>query len=448
MKKLLASLLILGMVGTMLTGCGSKDNKSGDKSGQSVQQTGSAKSTDSKEITVWMKKQLVDDANKMVIERGKEFAQKNNVKVNVEVIAYEDFMPKWTAAIESGKTPDVSFFGYQEVGQFYEKGVLADLSSLYGRLEKEKGSFYPSLKNAITFQGKQYGIPFWAESTVMYYRKDILSAAGFNQPPQTWDEFRRVAKTTTDAAKGIYGAGIGFGKGNSDAEFFTRALIWSYGGAEVEKDGKSVIINSPETVEAAKYINDIFTVDKTTPPSAISWDDSGNNKAYLSGQAVTVFNTGSVANSAKKDNPDLYKNTGLAPFPAGPKGRFVPGIENTLGIFKNAKNPELAEKLIEFYMDKDWYTSWIEKSAPLLVPVYSDLENKPVWQDPMNKPFIQSVKDFTFLGHRSDFSSRAGEVYNLRLLNDAFQRMLVDKVAPDKAIAELQTKMQEIYNKK
>lgn len=447
MKKLLIVLLILSFIGTMFAGCSSKKDNTGEKSGPAVQETTAAKPAESKEITVWMKKQLVPEANDMVVQRGKEFAEKNNVKVNVEVIAYEEFLPKWTAAIESGKTPDVSFFGYQEVGQFYEKGVLMDVSSLYEKIEKEKASFYPSLKKAVTFQGKQYGIPFWAEATVMYYRKDILSAAGFNEAPQTWDEFRKVAKATTDAAKGIYGAGIGYGKGNSDAEFFTRALIWSFGGAEVDADGKTVTVNSPETVSAAKYITDIFTVDKTTPPSSVNWDDAGNNKAYLSGQAVMVFNTGSVANAAKKDNPDLYKNTGIAPFPEGPKGRFTPGIENTLGIFKNSKNPEVAQQLIEFYLDKEWYTSWIEKSAPLLVPVYSDLENQPIWQEPMNKAFIQSVKNFTFLGHKGDFSSRAGEVFNLRLMNDAFQRMLVDKVTPDKAIAELQTKMEEIYKK-
>ena len=447
MKRLLAVLLVSILLITVMAGCGSSKSGTQNESSPSTPQESASRPAETKEITVWMKKQLVPEANDIVIERGKEFAEKNNVKVNVEVIAYEDFMPKWTAAIESGKTPDVSFFGYQEVGQFYEKGVLADVSALYEKINKEQSAFYPSLKNAVTFQEKQYGIPFWAEATVMYYRKDILAAAGFNEPPQTWDDFRKVAKATTDAAKGIYGAGIGYGKGNSDAEFFTRALIWSFGGAEVDTAGKKVIVNSPETVAAAKYITDIFTVDKTTPPSSVSWDDAGNNKAYLSGQSVMILNSGSVANAAKKDNPDLYKNTGLAPFPAGPKGRFVPGIENTLGIFKNSKNQELAQQLIEFYLEKAWYTSWIEKSAPLLVPVYSALESEAVWQDPMNKPFIQSVKDFTFLGNRGNFNSKAGEVYNLRLINDAFQRMLVDKVTPDKAIAELQAKLEEVYKK-
>ena len=428
-----------------ITGCSKDVNKIDGKSDKSTQKNSLTGTSENKEVTLWMKKGLVDASNSMIVQRGKEFENKNNVKVNVEIIPYEEFLPKWISAIETGLTPDVSFFGYQEIGEFYEKDVLMDLSTLYNKIEKEQGAFYPNLKNAITFQGKQFGIPFWAEAIVMYYRKDILAAAGFKFVPQTWEEYRKIVKATTDPAKGIYGAGIGYGKGNSDSEWFTRSVLWSFGGAEVDKDGKTVIINSPESIAAIKYISNIFSVDKATPPSSIGWDDSGNNNAYLSGQAVTVFNTGSIANIAKTENPELYKNTGLVPFPAGPKGRFIPGIENTLGIFKNSKSPDIAKQLIEFLMEKEWYASWIDKSAPLLCPVYSELGNMPIWKLPMNEPFIQSVKNFTFLGYKSKFSSKIGQVYNLRLLNDTIYEMLFNKISPEKSMQNLQAKIEEIY---
>lgn len=443
----MVSLLVLGIVTAVLGGCGRNGGHLDEKNGTSAQRNGDSQPAGKKEITLWMKKMHVEDSNRMIVQRVKEFAAQKDIKTNVEIIAYEDFLPKCISAIESGKTPDVSFFGYQEVGQFYEMGLLRDLSSLYNKLGSEQGAFYPGLKNAVTFEGRQYGIPFWAEATVMYYRKDLLAAAGFREPPRTWEDYREVVKATTDPAKGIYGAGIGYGKGNSDSEWFTRAVLWSYGGAEVDKDGRTVTINSPASVAAAKFISDLFLVDKSTPPSAIGWDDSGNNKAYLSGQAVTVFNTGSIAYTAKIDNPDLYKNTGVVPLPAGPEGRFIPGIENTLGIFNNSRNPELAQQLIEFMLDKAWYSSWIDRSAPLLCPVYSELGDSPIWNEPMNKPFIQSVKDFTFLGYKSGFSSRAGQVYNIRLVNDTFEEMILNKLPPEKAMQNLQAKMQEIYNK-
>ena len=249
-----------------------------------------------------------------------------------------------------------------------------------------KSAINENTKKAITFSGKQYGVPFWTETQVLYYRKDLLANAGYTEPPKTWDELREMGKKLTDTSKGLYGIGMGYGKGNSDAEFLTRGIIWSYGGSVDTQDGKTVIADSPETVQAASFIRDIFLTDKSTPPSAIGWDDAGNNKAYLSGQAAMIFNTGSVLATIKKDNPDLYEKTGIAPYPAGPKGTFIPGISNNLGIFKDSKNKDLAKKFISYMLDKDWYKSWIEKGAPLTAPVYDELAKEAVWQGEKTKP--------------------------------------------------------------
>jgi multiple sugar transport system substrate-binding protein len=398
-------------------------------------------------LTVWMCKTFSPAANDMIKQRAKEFARKNNVKLDIVLIPYTDFYPKWTAAIESGQTPDVSFFGYQEVGEFYSKGLLMDLSALDKKIEKEQGAFFPSVKAPITFQGKQYAIPLWVESQVLYYRKDMLKAAGFNHPPQTWDEFRKIAKATTDASKGIYGAGLGYGRGNIDCEWLTRVIIASFGGSEVSKDGKKVTIYSPGTLKAAKFISDLFLVDKSTPPSSLGWDDSGNNKAYLSGQAAMIFNVGTVLAAMKNDNPDLYAKTGIAMVPAGPKGRFAIEIVNNFGIFKSTKNPQLAQKFIRYCLNKDWYGKWLEKGVPHMAPVYQSLANDSLWQDPMYQPFIQQAKYFIFAGYRGEYSPQAGKVFNLRYINDAFQRMLIEKVPPKKAIKELQRNMEKVYKK-
>lgn len=399
-------------------------------------------------LTFWMKKQLFEDQNNQIMERAKQFGKDNNVDVNVEIIAYEDFYPKWTAAIESKNVPDVSFFGYQEVGQFYGQGVLEDVSDVVSSLESQNGEIQPNAKKAVTFEGKQYGVPIWTESQVLYYRKDLLEAAGYPAPPKTWDEFREMSKKLTDPSKGLYGAGIGYGKGNSDAEFLTRGILWSYGGSVDTQDGKTVIADSPETIQAASYIRDLFLTDKSTPPSAIGWDDSGNNKAYLSGQAAMIFNTGSVLATIKKDNPDLFEKTGIAPYPAGPKGTFIPGISNNLGIFKDSKNKDLAKKFIEYILAPDWYKTWIEKGAPLTVPVYTSLSNEPVWQEEKNKAFVESVAGFKFLGYPGDYNPKAGEVFNLRVVNDTFQKLLLEtSYTPEAAIKDLQAKVQEIYNK-
>lgn len=431
------------LLASLAAGCGNGGSTAG--AGNEGKSNAKPKET----LTFWMKKQLFDDQNKLIQERAKQFGVENNVNVNIELIAYEDFYPKWSAAIESSTTPDVSFFGYQEVGQFYAKNVLEDVSNLVKTVEGSNGEIQESMKKAVTFQGKQYAIPFWTETQVLYYRKDMLKKAGFENPPKTWDEFRSMAKALTDPSKGVYGAGLGYGKGNSDAEFLTRGIIWSFGGSVDTKDGKTVIANSPETVQATKFIRDLFLTDKSTPPSSVGWDDSGNNKSYLSGQSAMIFNVGSLLGTIKKDNPELYENTGIAPYPAGPKGTFIPGISNNLGIFKDSKNKDLAKKFVAYMVAADWYKTWIEKGAPLTGPIYSKLASEPVWQDPKNKAFVESVKGFSFLGYPGEYNPKAGEVFNLRLVNDVFQKLLLEpSYTPEAAVKDLQTKIEDTYNKK
>ncbi|HBE77684.1 MAG TPA: sugar ABC transporter substrate-binding protein [Firmicutes bacterium] len=399
------------------------------------------------ELTVWMSKTYSSTVNDSMAERAQEFATKNNIDLNFVLIPDSDLYPKWNAAIESGQTPDVSYFAYKDIGEFYAKGLLMDLTALSKKIEKEQGAFLPNITAPTTFKGKRYGIPLWVDVNVLIYRKDLLKAAGFTNPPQTWAEFRKIAKATTDPGKGIYGAGVGYGIHNFDCELFTRTVIASFGGSEVAGDGKKVTIDSPQTVKAAQFLADIYLVDKSNPPDAVTWDGTGNNKAYLSGQAAMIYNVGTILLSLKKDNPELYAKTGVALTPAGPAGRCSVVGTNHFGIFKNTKNPELAKDFIAYCLDKNWYQKWVEKGVPYLVPVYQGLENGPVWQDPMNKPFIEHAKYLKYLGYKGPFTPAAGEVFNANYYADAFQRILVEKWAPKKAIKELQTKIEEIYSK-
>jgi multiple sugar transport system substrate-binding protein len=453
MKRIFSIVLITCLMAVFVIGCTKSNPAATDSSsipgGTASSETpnSSNKSEEKGKLTVWMLKQFVEEQNNEFLNRAKKFGEENNADVNVEIIATPDFLPKYTAAIESGKTPDVSFFGSSNVVQFASQGLLLDVSDLLQRIEQKNGPMFDTMKKVATVGGKSYGIPLWAESTVLYYRKDILKAAGFDNPPATWDEFRTIAKAVTDPQKGVYGAGLGFSKANSDAENQMEPLIWSFGGSYTDKDSKTVIFNSPGTIQAAKFISDIFLIDKSAPPAAVGWDDVGNNKSYLSGQAAMIINGGSVLNAAKKDNPDLYNNTGIAPMPAGPKGRFIPGISNNLGIFKNTKNKDLAEKFIEYMLNYDWYTKWVELAAPLDVPVYPTMGALPVWNQEKFKGFFDSAKDQTFLGYPGDFTAKAAEIRNYYFLNDMFQKILVDKVTPEKAVADLNAKVEAIYMK-
>jgi multiple sugar transport system substrate-binding protein len=397
--------------------------------------------------SVWMVKGFVEEQNEMFVERVNEFAKEKGIDVDISMIAYDDFFPKWSAAIQSGNVPDISSFGFQEVGQFQAQGVLEDLTDLISVIENKNGEFFPSSLDVVKLDGKIAAIPFWGESQAMYYRKDYLEKAGIASYPKTWEEFREFSKKVTDPKNGIYGAGIGYGNANSDSEWLSRSMIASFGGSIFDETGTKIVIDSPEAMEAIKYIKAIFTEDKTTPPAAMGWDSGGNNNSYISGQSAFVFNTGSILKAMRNDRPDLLEVSGIAPIPAGPAGRYSPGIVNCLGIFKDAKNKEFARELMVFLLEPEWYASWIEASAPLAVPVLKALVDEPVWQDEYNRPFIETMEDYIFLGYKGSFQPAAGEIANLRLLNNLFAEVISKNVPIEEAITEFAKEAEKVLNK-
>lgn len=388
-------------------------------------------------ITFWMMKTFVDASNEMIAARVKEFENANNVTVDLRMIAIDDLPAQWSAAIESGDVPDVTYCGYEDAGKFYNLGVLADISDVIAQVEKDYGPLNEPMVKAVTFDGKQYGMPMWAEPTVLYYRKDLFEKAGIAAPPENWDDFLADAKKLTDPASGIYGAGFGLGRDNSDSEWWMRDIIWSYGGALFAKDGKSANADSPQTAEALQWLKDFWTTENVTPPGVIGWDDGGNNAAWLAGQVAMVMNTGSIYNKMVEEKMDLLNQTGLALVPAGPEGRYITGISNNLCIFKNAKDPNMGKKLIAFMSDKDWQREWMKVGSYLIIPPYVELGEDPFWQTEVGKVFASVPEYFAFLGYPGDYSPVAGEVANTRLLTDAMEKVVVQNQPIDQVLKDL-----------
>ena len=437
MKKFVALVLAAVLTATFFTGCNGANNDDGNKTNDTGGST---------EFTVWMLKNFSDVSNQYFVDRSEQFGEEKGINVTVEMIPYAEFLTKWTAAIESGETPDVTYMGYQEAGMFADQGVLLDLSDVYQQID-ERQALYPSLASAVSYEGAQYAIPYWTEPIVLHYRKDLLEKAGYTEPPKTWEEFREIANACNDPASGVVGAGVGFGKNNSDAEWFARAVIWSYGGALFSEDGKSSIVNSKESEEGVQLISSIFLEDKSVAPSAVNWDDSSNNNAYLSGQAAMVINAGSIYNNLKTSDEELFEKTGVATLPSGPAGRYIPGVCNNLAVFKNTANPELAKEYLLYMTEPESYREWLEGGAPLTCPIYEDFKNDEIWQDPVNKAFIDTVDSFVFLGYQSDFNPAAGEVYTQRLVNDMFQQVLVEQTDIPTALQNLQDKIDAVIAK-
>ena len=161
------------------------------------------------------------------------------------------------------------------------------------------------------------------------------------------------------------------------------SVIWSYGGKLVEADNKTVALHSPGTVKAVQLIADMYLKHKIIPKGAISWDNTGNNKAYQSRQVIFVQNATSIYAHLADSDKELYDTTGLLPMPAGPAGAFATLGATYWTLFKHNPYPEVAKGLVEYWMAPENLRVMIEEGDGRWGPPYKGMYDSDFWKRPV-----------------------------------------------------------------
>jgi multiple sugar transport system substrate-binding protein len=127
--------------------------------------------------------------------------------------------------------------------QFAANGWILDLSDRFSESERQK--FLPAPVDSLVYKGAIYGVPWFTDAGMLYYRQDLLEEAGFSEPPATWEEMKGIAlrvKQDTGTRDGFAFQGAQYEGGTVNG----LEYIWTHGGDVLS--GEEVIIESPESV--------------------------------------------------------------------------------------------------------------------------------------------------------------------------------------------------------
>lgn len=408
----------------------------GEQSAAGAQQAPAKKG----KFVFWDKSEYVKAYNEQVKARAEKFAADNNLELEYVIIPPNDLKPKLLAAIEAKNPPDLIVTDDFLAKQFSGMNQLADVSDIMKAVP-----FTESARNMAYVRGGEMIVPLAFLAPGMYVRKDKWDAAGIKYP-STWEDLRDAARKINDPAHDFYALGLPMGaSGGGDAEGMMRCVILGFGGVPVDKND-NITINSPATLEALKFMASIYQ-EKLAPPSAITWDDMGNNTAYLAASVGVIMNSGSVFSAMKKDNPDLLQKSVILPFPAGPKGRFTPGGGNVFAIFKNGGNTPAAKKFVTEFFQKGFYDSLIIEIAGMWQPTVEGMSDGEFWKNPENAGWLASSKAIvpnTYPAMPDQFSTRA---FSEQLCVKAVQKIVVKGMDPQQALNELEADFKRVYGK-
>jgi multiple sugar transport system substrate-binding protein len=312
------------------------------------------------EITVWAMGGEGENLGKLAAGFERENPE---AKVKVTPVPWDGAHNKIANAIAAGQTPDISLVGTTWMGEFAKTGQLQQTPSSFDR-----DAFFPGLWATTEIGGKSYGVPWYADTRALYYRKDFAEKAGV-QPPKTWDELKSFAQALQEkggAQKGIYLQSVGTGAWQTFMPFG-----WQAGGNIVDDSGKFTL-DTPELRRALEYYTSFHAAglssnDRVLPGQIEADFVDGKMGAFISGSYHRALLT-------TQGGAEFESKYGIVELPKGDKEAAFAGGGNMV-VFKGAKNSDGAWKFIQYLSRPDVQAEWfgIQADPPAI---------QAAWQDP------------------------------------------------------------------
>ncbi|MFG2942101.1 extracellular solute-binding protein [Streptomyces sp. NPDC048282] len=308
-RKLIAAIGIAGMVFSVAA-CGN-DKDGGD----------SSKGTDAKELTVWL---TVDAQNNWpdLVKAADAAVQKKHpgIKIKHEYYGWPDKNTKLDAVLATDEAPDVVEMGNTEMLGYMVKGAFAPVDT--SRFTNSD-QWLDGLKASVTYDGKTYGVPYYAGGRVANWRKDIAASAGIKTTPKTYTEL------TADLDKIQKKEGDKFSAWYQPTRDWYAAMSFVYdagGSIAVDSGGQwKGNLSSPESI---KGLNEFKTVIDKYMHGDKTKDESDRYIVYGQGKSAMIFGAaweGATAADPKNDKTGGKLKDNLVNFVMpGPSGKNMP----------------------------------------------------------------------------------------------------------------------------
>jgi multiple sugar transport system substrate-binding protein len=349
MRRPVRTAAVVAVAALALAACGrSADTGSQAQASESIDE-GPATGT----IDVWAMGTEGEELGPFV----KAFEKANpKATVNVTAVPWESAHDKIATAIAAGKTPDVSLIGSTWMGEFAEANGLEPTPE---GLVDEK-AFFPGAWDSTVVGGTSYGVPWYVETRVLFYRTDMAQKAGWNEPPKTWDELKAFAKDLQTKGGSEYGLYVQPGQTGAWQHFMPFA--WQNGAEMTNAAETEYTIDNPATVEALDYYKSLFTAGLSQTRLL---DPGELEQGFADGTYGSFINgpwyTGLVEDAGLK--PNLYT---VAPVPgkdAAPGTSFIGG--GNLAVFSEADNRKGAWKLVQWLTEPQTQSDWYQTMGGL-----------------------------------------------------------------------------------
>lgn len=412
-RKTSLRLTVLGAVvaaATALTGCGSSGGSGSDN-------TVSFYSWDN------------EASMKPVLDEFKKQNPSIDLKVSYGT-PVQGYISTLQTRINSGTAADVFIITAENKTEIMEGGFAKDLSG-----EPWIGNIADAAKATYTKDGKVYGAATASWGGGILYNKDLLAKVGFTSPPQTWDDFLALCKKLKDA--GI----TPFYEPADTIPVSLAALVGlqnEASGGTMDADiwaGKTSFAKT--WMEPLKDWSELFKQDLVSPSVAGLTGDQITSEFQRG--SVAMISTGSWAlGSIQKAAPDMKLE--FMPVP-GDSGTYWAGaVSPGYAVNAKAKNPDAAEKLVEFLQSKTGVELYQKQNAAITTTKDFTPE-----LDPALSSMVPAVRDGKFYLPQVTWPTNSAALNSETV--SLLQQLIQGQTTPEKVASALDAKLASLQGK-
>jgi N,N'-diacetylchitobiose transport system substrate-binding protein len=313
--------------------------------------SGGTSRAQAEKIVVWLQVDAQNGWPEAVALANRNFkAQHPGVDVDVQYQTWGTHLAKFDAALAGNNAPDVIEMGNTEMTKYMAAGAF---KSLTRSVFPNNKTWLQGLTGSCQYNGKLYGVPYYAGARAVIYRKDQYKAAGIKSTPKSLTQFVANGKKLMKryGKDGSYSALYFPGKN----WYASMAFVYDYGGRiAVRKNGKwKGTLNSKQAIAALTTLKSTVlalsrankTGDEANPQQAL---------VFAKGKVGSFIGNGwewPYALDEKVGNPSLAPVVGAYPMPSHVRGKFMPTFlgGSDLAVPVTTKNQSLAVDWIKAF---------------------------------------------------------------------------------------------------
>lgn len=246
---------------------------------------------------------------------------------------------------------DVMTIGMYETPIWGEKGWLQELKT---DAAYDVNDLLPAMRDGLSVDGKLFAAPFYGESSMLMYRKDLADKAGVSVPDRpTWTQIRDLASKIHDPANGVYGICLRGKPGWGDNMALISTMVNTFGGQWFDMDWKPQLESKPWK-DAVTFYVDMLT--KYGPPGSAA--NSFNEILALTnsgkcGMWVDATIAASFVSDPKQSQVAAQMAFAQAPTAVTPKGANWLWAW-ALAVPSGSKKVDAAQKFVTWATSKEY----------------------------------------------------------------------------------------------